>query len=190
MNANIALVTSFSLHADRIEAIGRGQEGFEFFNYAVNALVAEDAIPGHSRLWELFLEKRGRRGDELVQLAKTGDREKFQHAPGIGTPDDFARHLRQLRDAGVDQVILMQQAGKNAHQHIMESLELFAREVMPEFKADAEERQAKKDAALAPYLEAALQRKERMPEIAKAEVPIVPASRKKAETMQDREKAA
>ena len=35
VNANIALVTGFSLHEDRAEAIRRGQEGFEFFGYAL-----------------------------------------------------------------------------------------------------------------------------------------------------------
>jgi hypothetical protein len=35
-------------------------------------------------------------------------------------------------------VILLNQAGKNSHEHICDSLELFAREVMPEFRADPE----------------------------------------------------
>ena len=35
VNANIALVTGFSLDHDRAEAIRRGQEGFEFFGYAL-----------------------------------------------------------------------------------------------------------------------------------------------------------
>ena len=189
VNANIALVTSFSLHEDRIEAIRRGQEGFEFFNYAVNALVAEDALPGYSKLWEHFLEQRGQRGEELVQLARTGEPEKFRHAPGIGTPKDFARHLRSLRDAGVDQVIMMQQAGKNAHAHIIDALDLFANKVMPEFQAEAAEREAKKTLDLAPYIEAAMERKDRMPIISESEIPVVKASRPKAETMQDRESA-
>ena len=34
VNANIAMVSAFSLHADREEAVRRGQEGFEFFAYA------------------------------------------------------------------------------------------------------------------------------------------------------------
>ena len=38
VNANIAMVTSFSLHQDREEAINRGLEGFEFFGYALGAL--------------------------------------------------------------------------------------------------------------------------------------------------------
>ena len=35
----------------------------------------------------------------------------------------------------IDQVVLLNQAGRNTHEHICESLELFAREVMPEFQA-------------------------------------------------------
>ena len=188
VNADIALVTSFSLHRDRVEAIRRGQEGFEFFNYAVNALVAADAVPGHSRLWEQFLEQRAGRGEKLIQLAQTGDPEKFEHAPGIGTPEDFARHLRSMRDVGVDQVILMQQAGKNSHEHIIEALDLFASEVMPEFQAEAEDREARKSEQLAPFIEAAMARKERMAPIPESEIPVVRASRPKAETMQDRER--
>lgn len=190
VNANIALVTSFSLHHDRIEAIRRGQEGFEFFTYGVNALVAKDAVPGHSRLWEEFLEQRGERGEELIQLAQTQDPKKFRHAPGVGTPEDFARHLRSLRDVGVDQVILMQQTGKNLHQHIMEALDLFGKEVMPEFQADAEQREARKAEELAPFIEAAMARKECMPPLAESEIPIVRASRPRAETGRDREAAA
>jgi hypothetical protein len=38
----------------------------------------------------------------------------------------------------IDQVILLNQAGKNTHEHIRESLELFAREVLPEFERDGE----------------------------------------------------
>jgi hypothetical protein len=35
-------------------------------------------------------------------------------------------------------VILLNQAGKNSHEHICDSLELFAKEVMPEFREDPE----------------------------------------------------
>ena len=35
-------------------------------------------------------------------------------------------------------MILLNQAGKNSHEHICESLELFAKEVMPEFQTDPE----------------------------------------------------
>jgi hypothetical protein len=38
-----------------------------------------------------------------------------------------------FEEAHVDQVILLNQAGKTSHQDICESLELFAKQVMPEF---------------------------------------------------------
>ena len=53
MNANIAMVSSFSIHHDRAEAIRRGHEGFEFFGYALNALVARDTVPGVANLVRL-----------------------------------------------------------------------------------------------------------------------------------------
>jgi hypothetical protein len=45
-------------------------------------------------------------------------------------------------------VILLNQAGKNAHAHICESLDLFAREVMPEFHAAEPAHQAWKQKVL------------------------------------------
>lgn len=43
---------------------------------------------------------------------------------------------------------MLNQAGKNTHEHICESLELFAKEVMPEFQAMEPEHQAWKRAVL------------------------------------------
>ncbi len=176
VNANIAMVSSFSLHHDRGEAIRRGQEGFEFFGYALQALVARDTVPGRTRLWQDFQALREGKTDELVRLAEADDPTQFAHAPGIGTPEDLIRHLSSMQESGVDQVILMQQAGRNRHQHICESLELFAAEVMPQFAAGREEREAQKARDLAPYLEAALERKQRMAPLADHEIPVVKAS--------------
>jgi alkanesulfonate monooxygenase SsuD/methylene tetrahydromethanopterin reductase-like flavin-dependent oxidoreductase (luciferase family) len=60
---------------------------------------------------------------------------------GIGTPAEMREHLRGFAEAGVDQVVFIQQSGKNRHEHICESLELLASEVMPEFKAGEEDRE-------------------------------------------------
>src|SRR5205823_6891700 len=57
-----------------------------------------------------------------------------QHAC-IGTPAHIRGKLQTFADAGVDQVIFIQQGGRNQHAHICESMELFAREVMPALKA-------------------------------------------------------
>lgn len=185
VNANIAMVSNFSVHPDRETAIRRGQEGFEFFSYAVNALVAHDVLPGRSQLFEDFQKARAMSDDEHVAARKASAR----NANGIGTPDDIREHIRGFQAAGVDQVIFLQQAGRNKHEHICEALELFAAEVMPEFKAEVEAREAKKAAELAPFLEAAMGRKAWMKPLEDHEIPVVPASRPRAEINVQREPA-
>ena len=169
VNANIAMVSAFSIHPDRDEAVRRGQEGFEFFGFALAALVARDAVPGRSRLWESF--QRERRG-----LAPTPVHGVSAHAPGIGTPDDLRDHLRNFEASGVDQVIFLQQAGRNRHAEICESLRLFAADVLPEFAEAAQQREQQKARSLAPFVEAALARKPRMQPLADEEIPVVRAS--------------
>ena len=95
-------------------------------------------------------------------------------------------HLKKFEKVGVDQVTFIQQAGMNKHEHICESLELFASEVMPEFKAREAEREAKKTEELAPYIEAALARKKFMPMPDGKDIPLFPALvRSIAESEQD-----
>ena len=177
VNANLAMVSAFSLHEDRAEAIRRGQDNFEFFRYSQQKLVAEDFVPGHSDMWNEFRAKRGDASDRLIQAALS--RAEYDGA-GIGTPSDMRRHLASMQDAGVDQVIFLQQAGRNTNRNICESLELFAASVMPEFSAGVAAREAAKAAALAPHIDAALARKQRMQPLAADEVPVVRAAVKAA----------
>jgi alkanesulfonate monooxygenase SsuD/methylene tetrahydromethanopterin reductase-like flavin-dependent oxidoreductase (luciferase family) len=178
VNANIAMVSAFSVHRDRAEAIRRGQEGFEFFGYAIQALVARDTVPGRTTLWSDFIAKRGDKTDRLIAAA--AEQPAFGQG-GIGTPADMSAHLKGFQEAGIDQVIFLQQAGRNRHDHICESLELFAREVMPAFKADVEAREAKKTQELAPYVAAALARKTWMRPLADHEIPVIRASVERAQ---------
>jgi hypothetical protein len=76
--------------------------------------------------------------------------------------------------------MFVQQSGANRHEHICESLEIFASKVMPEFKEREEARAAEKRRELAPYIEAALARKPRMPPIDDADIPRVEAFGRKA----------
>jgi alkanesulfonate monooxygenase SsuD/methylene tetrahydromethanopterin reductase-like flavin-dependent oxidoreductase (luciferase family) len=166
VNANIALVAGFSIHRDAEEAQRRGIDGFQFFRYAVNALVANETRPGRSRLWEEYEELRG---PDLPLVA----------APGIGTPEGYRELVGRFQDAGVDQIVFLQQGGKNRHEHICESLELFASEVLPAFAEDREARLARKDEELAPFIEAAMARKKVMEPLSDDEIPIVPPSRER-----------
>ena len=81
--------------------------------------------------------------------------------------------MQAYADVGMDQMIFVQQHGKNRHEHICESLELFAAEIQPAFKEKEAERQARKDEELAPYVEAALARKPRMEMPSDDELPVI-----------------
>jgi alkanesulfonate monooxygenase SsuD/methylene tetrahydromethanopterin reductase-like flavin-dependent oxidoreductase (luciferase family) len=181
VNANIAMVSNFSVHRDRGEAIARGQEGFEFFGYAVNALVAHDTTPGRSSLFADFQARRGAKTEEMIAASRLAQ----VNANGIGTPDDIRAHIRAFQAAGIDQVIFLQQAGRNRHEDICASLELFAAEVMGEFKAEVAAREARKAQALAPFLAAALKRKTWMAPLADDAIPVVKASVARAQVNQE-----
>lgn len=166
VNANLAVVAGFSLHEDPAEGRRRGVDGFAFFRYAINALVANDIKPGHTSLWEEYEALRDR---DLPTLT----------APGIGTPAQFAEHIREFEAAGIDQIIFLQQGGKNRHDWICEGLQLFGDQVLPQFKPHQAAREARKQAELAPYIAAALARKKRLPALAVEDIPIVHASRER-----------
>ncbi len=173
VNANICMVSSFSLHEDRETAIARGLEGFEFFGFALGSLYGfGEHKPGRTDLWKQFTTLR----QKQLQDAPIDVREALDGSRGgIGTPEDLAEHLRKFAAVGVDQVTFIQQAGNNRHEHICEALELFAHKVMPEFKAGEEERERRKAEELAPYIEAALARKQFMPPLADEDIPTFPA---------------
>lgn len=173
VNANICMVTGFSLHHDRSVAIERGLEGFEFFGYALGSLYGfGEHKPGRTNLFKEFLQLRRNRLEEMpVDVSASLSAERG----GIGTPADMHNHLSKFEAVGVDQVTFIQQAGMNRHEHICHSLELFAAEVMPAFQERAARREARKAEELAPYMEAALARKEYMPMPSDEELPVFPA---------------
>ena len=162
VNANIAMATGFSVHHDEAEAIRRGGEGFQFFGFALgHHYVYGEHTPGVTNVWERF--ERGR--DAMPPVAGNG----------IGTPAQLIDRMKQYQDAGVDQVIFIQQAGRNTHEDIIASLELFAAEVMPILKADQAEREARKQAELAPFIAAAMRRKTWMRPLAQDAIPPIMA---------------
>ncbi|MDE0556710.1 MAG: LLM class flavin-dependent oxidoreductase, partial [Candidatus Poribacteria bacterium] len=90
---------------------------------------------------------------------------------GIGTPDQIREHLEIMENAGVDQVVFIQQAGANRHEDIIESLELFAERVLPDFKERDAAQVAEKNERLTEIIVAAEKRKPVL--TALSEVPVV-----------------
>ena len=163
VNANLAMATGFSVHADEAEAKARGLEAFQYFGFALGHFyVYGQHKPGATNLWERFQIAR----DSLPDVARGN---------GIGTPAQLRARMAEYQEAGVDQVIFIQQAGRNKHEHIMDSLRLFASDVKPFVTQDQAERDRRKQEDLAPYIEAALQRKKWMAPMSADAVPVVPA---------------
>jgi hypothetical protein len=81
-------------------------------------------------------------------------------------------------------VIFLQQAGHNRHEDILAALELFAGTIAPEFQREVEAREARKREELAPWIARALERKQWMRPLADDAIPVVGASRAKAEVNQ------
>jgi alkanesulfonate monooxygenase SsuD/methylene tetrahydromethanopterin reductase-like flavin-dependent oxidoreductase (luciferase family) len=149
VNPNFCMVSSFGLHHDVEVARARFREGFRFFQFALGWHYGfGEHLPGRTSLWEKF------------QIALPHMPADAPAEGGITNPAGLREHLAKYRDAGVDQVAFVQQGGNTRHEHIMESIELFATEVMGEFQADEAERLARKQEELAPYIEAAFKRKQ------------------------------
>ncbi len=176
VNPNIAMVTGFSCHEDEAEARRRGEDGFRFFGYGLgHHYIFGTHKPGRTDIWKNFEEAR-------ASLPEAGENR------GIGTPDQLRSHLQSFEESGVDQVIFIQQGGRNRHEHICESLELFADKVMPEFKERHERQRRRKLAELAPHLERAMQRKKWMRPLEDDEIPeLVALGRQIVEQMQSQE---
>jgi alkanesulfonate monooxygenase SsuD/methylene tetrahydromethanopterin reductase-like flavin-dependent oxidoreductase (luciferase family) len=157
VNPNIAMVTGFMCHEDADTAVERGLEGFKFFGFALaHYYMAGTHVPGRLSVWDEF--KKSPPFPTLPQ-------------GGIGNPDQVRATLEQFETTGVDQVVFIQQGGRNRHEHICESLELFARRVQPGFKERHEARARRKAEDLAPHVARALERMR--PLEAMADVPPV-----------------
>ncbi|HVE68448.1 MAG TPA: LLM class flavin-dependent oxidoreductase [Solirubrobacteraceae bacterium] len=168
VNPNFAVVLPMLCHPDEATAIERGIDGAHFFGYSLaHYYVFGEHHPGRTDIWEQFQRNRGERGfareivtPEQAPLGVKIMQEGMGSLRGaIGTPDQVRDLCRRYEEAGVDQVIFVSQAGKNRHDHICESFEVFAQEVMPEFAQRAPERESAKRERLAPALEAARARR-------------------------------
>jgi alkanesulfonate monooxygenase SsuD/methylene tetrahydromethanopterin reductase-like flavin-dependent oxidoreductase (luciferase family) len=171
VNANVACVTTFMAAREEDEAIRRGLEGANFFGYSLaHYYVFGRHQPAVTNVWEEFQKRRAEHGyDPEAVIAASQNQDRLgakvvdQGIGGlrgaVGTPAQIREYLQRYEDCGVDQVIFCFQAGKNRHEHIMEALELFGREVLPEFKEREEKTARDKEQRLAPVVDKVMARK-------------------------------
>jgi alkanesulfonate monooxygenase SsuD/methylene tetrahydromethanopterin reductase-like flavin-dependent oxidoreductase (luciferase family)/putative sterol carrier protein len=152
INPNIAVALPMMVHVDESQAIERGIDGAHFFAYARGHYEAfGEHEPGRTSIWDEFLARREDVGFSRSAITADGaplnvkilNNGLASLRGAIGTPAQVRELIGRYEQAGVDELMLCVQTGKTTHNDIMEALELFAAEVMPEF---AQRRPAREEA--------------------------------------------
>src|SRR2546425_11724215 len=113
VNPNIAMVSGFMCAATDEEAQAKAS-GWTFFVFCLSHY-GKHGIPnpGQGNMWELYQEWR--HTEKAQETLRSGL---------IGSPETIRRRLREFEAAHVDQVILLNQAGRTTREDICQSLEL------------------------------------------------------------------
>jgi alkanesulfonate monooxygenase SsuD/methylene tetrahydromethanopterin reductase-like flavin-dependent oxidoreductase (luciferase family) len=168
VNPNVAIVLPMMLHPDEETAIERGIDGAHFFAYSLGHFYGGGThMVGGTDLWQSFGENRAAQGfaRQIVSASDAPLSVRLLQAGlgslrgAIGTPGQVTDLIARYEAAGVDQVMFVMQSGKNKHEHICESIELFASEVLPRFAEGREKKEAAKADRLAGAVEKALARR-------------------------------
>jgi alkanesulfonate monooxygenase SsuD/methylene tetrahydromethanopterin reductase-like flavin-dependent oxidoreductase (luciferase family) len=126
----------------------RAREGVEFFGFGLTGgAMARVGDPQH-HLWDAFGDfKAGR--DDIRPLAGTPEMllqmgSMFADLPGImmAGPDRALEFARTIEATHADGLLLNQQFGNTKHEHLMESLEIWGKHVLPEFREREAEHEA------------------------------------------------
>ena len=160
VNPNFAIACPFLCDRDakRMEQLGMESYGFFVYGLGHYSFFGEH-VPGRTDIWDEF---KNRPKEFAMPEGRIQD--------CVGTPEMLRTRLREFEAVGIDQVICISQAGKIPHELLCSSIELFSKEVLPEFK-DRELAGQKKKAALAARIsEKAMARK---PPVATAKEPLV-----------------
>jgi alkanesulfonate monooxygenase SsuD/methylene tetrahydromethanopterin reductase-like flavin-dependent oxidoreductase (luciferase family) len=143
INPALAVGANLMMGRTNEEAMRRGLRGAQYFGFAL-AFTNGEVHHGRDHLHREFVRRFGPEGaeqppssepeaepeDETQRtLLRAGGRGMF-----IGSPEFVRHNLRRYEDAHIDIMNCTLQFGPRRHEDIMESLELFATQVMPEFK--------------------------------------------------------
>ncbi len=168
VDPRVAVTLPLSLHADEGEAIERGIDGAHFWHYALaHYETFGDHRPGRTDLWEEFTARRAAVGFAREPITADGAPLGVRVLRGgssslrgaVGTPAQVRELVAAYAAAGVDELVWVVQAGRTSPAHVRETLELFAAEVLPPFRADADAVAARREAEIAPAVADALARR-------------------------------
>jgi len=94
---------------------------------------------GHDHLYREFIDSRRSRQAAVQDREPEDEGQRALYRAGqrggfIGSPAFIRDNLKRYEDAHLDAMIFVAQCGDRKHADVMESIELFAKEVMPEFQ--------------------------------------------------------
>lgn len=136
VNPQISIACPFLILKDDEKALAMGAESYGYFIYGLGHYSFFGAHqPAHTDIWNEY----------------TTNPKEFANPEGrtqdcVGNPDRVRQQLREFEAVGIDQVVCLSQAGKIPHEMLCESIELFGKEVLPEFK-DRDQKRAPEKAA-------------------------------------------
>ena len=154
INPGLAVLTTFMMGQTDEEALERSANGPAFFSHSLgyyyNPITGGKHQPGEKNIYDSFLESNKKQN---TLSAKTGfvkeedirkdePEEEVQRAlyraartgTAVGTVDRVREMLLTYEENNLDVMIFVAQCGDRKHEHIMESIELFGKEILPEFK--------------------------------------------------------
>jgi alkanesulfonate monooxygenase SsuD/methylene tetrahydromethanopterin reductase-like flavin-dependent oxidoreductase (luciferase family) len=142
INPAVSTVATMMCAPTNEEAVAKGLSGAQFFSFSLGRGTPPNPPrnPGHDHLYREFIDSR-----RAKQAAKVRDQEPEdegqralyragQRGGFIGSPDFIRENLKKYEAAHLDAMIFVAQCGDRKHDEIMASIELFAKEVMPEFQ--------------------------------------------------------
>ena len=165
INPALAVLSSLMCCETDEEAMEKGVEGTQFFSYSLAYYYAPMTGPNHQP-GKMNIYRRFKDTPEEERMGMFGARgrgfggfgggaaeeepeDEVQRALWraakrggcIGTPEFVRETLRKYEDAHLDTMIFVAQSGARKHEDVMDSIQLFGKEVLPEFKERHKEHQ-------------------------------------------------
>lgn len=124
VNPQFAIACPFLCDKDEQRVTRIGMESYGFFIYGLGHYSFFGAhAPGATDIWN---EYKTNPHEFALPEGRTQD--------CVGAPETLRKTLRDFENVGIDQVVCISQAGNIPHELLCSSIELFSREVLPEFK--------------------------------------------------------
>jgi alkanesulfonate monooxygenase SsuD/methylene tetrahydromethanopterin reductase-like flavin-dependent oxidoreductase (luciferase family) len=145
VNDQLNTINFLYCHDDSEVGVGTGRRMMGQFQYMAGQLdMAKEVYPTRA------YPSAGLLAGARRQAASPGDLKEPPEGIAVGSPDQIVRELKKWEATGVDRVqFLLNAAETIPQQQVLDSLRLFAREVMPHFTDDSAAQRSRDDAAKA-----------------------------------------